>query len=539
VMTLLAIGSCQQSEPDYPPPEEGANTDQGWDYATAQAWYHIDQGTAFFPYEWFVALDQAEGKERFASSGNMRRFGFFPDSPNQTFNPDGLPIGFSQTELRLDKGAFPCWQGNWVGLTCAACHTGQVNYHGTALLLEGGPAHNNIETFRTSLAEAFAADATNPLKAPAFVGRVLARRPDLSLTDVRKSLQCFGEASKERARIQDEALRAADERPTPAGFGRLDALGRGANALFAENIGVVSNYKPTTAPVSFPPLWDTPYFDWVLYNNSVRQPLTRSIVEALGVGAPIDLSTLNGPELKHHVQLDNLVDIQLWLQDLKSPKWPEPVLGEINRELAADGEEVYAANCAGCHQVIDRAARDASCASRTEFTIPSYPIDAIGTDPRQAVNFATRQIKLGPQTQPLGAWVKLVTDKVVGQYTADPKNAARAELINCDAGNDFQAIEEYRARPLNGIWATAPYLHNGSVPDMVELLKPAAARPTTFYVGNWEFDPERLGFEWQSPFTEGFKFDTSIIGNSNAGHEYGTQLSEGDQRALIEYLKTL
>jgi hypothetical protein len=74
---------------------------------------------------------------------------------------------------------------------------------------------------------------------------------------------------------------------------------------------------------------------------------------------------------------------------------------------------------------------------------------------------------------------------------------------------------------------------------MVELLKPAAARPTTFYVGNWEFDPERLGFEWQSPFAEGFKFDTGIIGNSNAGHEYGTQLSEGDQRALVEYLKTL
>jgi mono/diheme cytochrome c family protein len=539
VTTLLPIGSCQKPEPDHPPPAEGAATDQGWDYATAQAWYHVDQGTAFFPYEWFVALSQANGEERFASPGNMRRFGFLPDSPNQTFNPDGLPIGFSRTEVRLDKGAFQCWQGNWVGLTCAACHTGQVNYHGTALLIDGGPAQNNIETFRTSLAEAFAANATNPPKALGFVGRVLARRPDLSPTDVKKSLQCFGKASKERARIQEEALKAADEPPTPAGFGRLDALGRGGNSLFAENIGVVSNYKPTTAPVSFPPLWDTPYFDWVLYNNSVRQPLTRSIVEALGVGAPIDLSTLNGPELKHHVQLDNLVDVQLWLQDLKSPKWPEPVLGEIDRELASRGEEVYSANCAGCHQVIDRAGHNASCASRTEFTIPSYPIDAIGTDPRQAVNFATRQITLGPQTQPLGAWVKLVTDKVVGQYTADPKNAARAELINCDAGNDFQAIKEYRARPLNGMWATAPYLHNGSVPDMVELLKPAAERPTTFYVGNWEFDPERLGFEWQSPFAEGFKFDTTVTGNSNAGHEHGTQLSEGDQRALIEYLKTL
>ena len=207
------------------------------------------------------------------------------------------------------------------------------------------------------------------------------------------------------------------------------------------------------------------------------------------------------------MQLDNLLDIQLWLQDLKSPKWPEPVLGEIDQALAAHGEKVYGANCASCHQVIDRAARDASCASRTEFRIPSLPVPDVGTDPRQAVNFATRQITLGSQSQLLGAWVKLVTDKVVGQYTADPKNAARAELINCDASNDFQVIKEYRARPLNGMWATAPYLHNGSVPDMVELLKPAAQRPTTFYVGNWEFDPERLGFEWQSPFADGFKFD--------------------------------
>lgn len=537
----LPIGSCQNTGPDEPVPGgDVAGTDQGWDYRTAQAWYHIDQGTAFFPYEWFVALEQAEGHERFATPGHMQRYGFLPNPPHPTFNPDGLPIGFSWTELRLDKGAFQCWQGQWVGLTCAACHTGQINYHGTSLLIEGGPAQNDIETFRESLAEAAAANASNPAKAQRFAARVLARRPDLDPAALRQALQCFGQASAVRARLEDEALAAADEPPTRSGYARLDALGRGGNFLFAESTGVVTNYKPTTAPVSFPALWDTPYFDWVLYNNSVRQPLARNVVEALGVGAPIDLSTLNAPVLLHKVKMDNLVDAQAWLQDLRSPKWPEQILGEIDRDLADRGAEVYAANCAGCHQVIDRAARDASCASRTEFVIPSYPIETIGTDPRQAVNFASREITLGQQTRPLGAWVKQVTDKVVGQYiAADPKNAARAEQINCDSGNDFQVIKEYRARPLNGVWATAPYLHNGSVPDMVELLKPAAERPTTFYVGNWELDPERLGFEWSSPFPNAFLFDTRASGNSNAGHEYGTGLSEADRRALIEYLKTL
>ena len=237
-----------------------------------------------------------------------------------------------------------------------------------------------------------------------------------------------------RARFEQEALAAADEPPSAAGPARLDALGRGGNSLFAESTGTIGNYKPTTAPVSFPALWDTPYFDWVLYNNSVRQPLARSVVEALGVGAPMDLSTLNAPELRHNVQMDNLVDTQLWLQDLKSPKWPEPVLGDIDQDLADRGDEVYGANCASCHQVIDRDAHDASCASRTEIVIPSYPIEAVGTDPRQAVNFATREITLGQQNQPLGAWVKLITDKVVGQYTADPKNGRAGLILNRPAG---------------------------------------------------------------------------------------------------------
>jgi len=537
LIALLQLASCQMTEP-YPQPAAGPGTDQGWDAQTTQRWYHADQGTAFFPYAWLLALEEADSREPFAASDNLQRFGFLPNPPHPSYNPDGLPVGFSRTSLELDQPPFSCWSGEWAGLTCAACHTGELRYQGAAIRIEGGPAQNDIEGFRISLAQALGAVSADPLKGLRFVARVLHRDGNLA-RNVPASLECFGEAAVARQRVIQEGLAAAGEPPTDGGFARLDALGRGGNFLFAESTGIVDNYRPTTAPVSFPPLWDTPYFDWVLYNNSVRQPLARSIVEALGVGAPIDLSTLNAPVLKHRLQLDNIVDIQLWLQDLKSPKWPEPILGAIDRDLAAQGAEVYGANCIGCHQVVDREAREASCAERPEFAIPSYPIDQVGTDPRQAVNFATREIKLGEQAQPLGAWVKLVTDKIVGQYMADPKNAARAELINCGAANDFQVIEEYRARPLNGFWATAPYLHNGSVPDLVELLKPAAERPATFYVGNWEFDPERVGFEWASPFPGAFEYDTSLPGNSNAGHDHGTDLSAGDRRALIEYLKTL
>jgi hypothetical protein len=88
------------------------------------------------------------------------------------------------------------------------------------------------------------------------------------------------------------------------------------------------------------------------------------------------------------------------------------------------------------------------------------------------------------------------------------------------------------------VWATAPYLHNGSVPTLHDLLLPAKDRPKTFPLGHRDYDPVKVGYT--TP--EGkplFLFDTSKIGNGNGGHEFGTNLGEADRVALIEYLKTL
>ena len=118
--------------------------------------------------------------------------------------------------------------------------------------------------------------------------------------------------------------------------------------------------------------------------------------------------------------------------------------------------------------------------------------------------------------------------------------------------NELRGELAYKVRPLNGIWATPPYLHNGSVPTIDDLLGDPEKRPPTFYLGSREYDPVKLGYK-TDPITNGFKFDTSIRGNSNRGHEFrkdfrkdkeikgviGPELSEGDRKALIEYLKTL
>jgi hypothetical protein len=127
----------------------------------------------------------------------------------------------------------------------------------------------------------------------------------------------------------------------------------------------------------------------------------------------------------------------------------------------------------------------------------------------------------------------------------DPLSLGRSIL------DSLKAIEagrsqprSYKARPLNGIWATAPYLHNGSSPNLQDLLTDPAQRVASFCVGDANFDPVAVGVPAASKSVDScpqgaFRFDTSLAGNRNTGHAYGTDLSPNDKRALIAYLKSL
>jgi len=112
-------------------------------------------------------------------------------------------------------------------------------------------------------------------------------------------------------------------------------------------------------------------------------------------------------------------------------------------------------------------------------------------------------------------------------------------------------VPAYKARPLDGIWATAPYLHNGSVPTLYALLSPPDERPPIFYLGDRTFDPVNVGYR-AAKAKGAFKLDTSLRGNSNCGHMFadrgtkrcptgiiGPGFSPDERRALVEYLKTL
>ena len=125
-----------------------------------------------------------------------------------------------------------------------------------------------------------------------------------------------------------------------------------------------------------------------------------------------------------------------------------------------------------------------------------------------------------------------------------PPKYVNGEIIERGQEVSEHALLAYKARPLNGIWTGAPYLHNGSVPNLYELLLPAQQRSKSFYIGAWEFDPVKVGYV-DDERSGSFYLDTTLKGNSNAGHEYGTgydglpELSEDDRWALVEYMKTL
>ncbi|MBV9251913.1 MAG: hypothetical protein JO227_22070 [Acetobacteraceae bacterium] len=524
---------------------------QGWTREDVQLWYHLSQGTVFMPAEWFVSLEQASGNELFASPDHLARLGFLPNPPSET-NPLGLPVGFSLRDLDFADNDnlqhYQNWKGRWVGFTCAACHTGQINFHGQTIRIDGGSAHLDIEGFGDELSAALAATSASAPKFQRFAARVLALGVNITPDALQQSFATFLHDGAARNSLFEAGQLAAPQDPTRSGLGRLDAVHRGGNLLLSAPLGEVKNYVPTTAPVRYPMIWDTPYLDWVLYNASIRQPMTRNVIEDLGVGAPIEPATLLTDNIKHGVLMDNLVQIHQLLTKLESPAWPEHLLGRIDRPLAEQGSAVFAQRCSGCHSTIDRTTHRSgdvpSDAPPPTITVKVVPLDEIGTDPRQAQNFAARMVDLekigGPAQMPYMAAAQTVAGNVVQQWAAQsPDNASKEQEVDTGRPNEFRGPQAYRARPLNGLWASPPYLHNGSVPSLYELLLPPAQRSHSFYIGSWEFDPKRVGLAVGSPFPGAFLFDTRLPGNSNAGHNYGTDLTDPERAALIEYLKTL
>jgi hypothetical protein len=566
--------------PKYPPIGNAVWLPQNWTRDQQDWFHHADQGTQTFPvpYEWFVALEQPS-LSLFAAPGLLSdpvyldRYGFIPDNTHPG-KPE-LPIGFAHGgPMRDENGApWPNPQTNTemttVGLTCAACHTGRFTYQGTTVLIDGGPALTNLAEFQKGFGLSLFYTRRVPSRFGRFADRVLGPgASDEAKSHLRRQL--------DQVLLQVNAIKKHDEAVKPQsveeGYARTDALNRIGNIIFGVDLNNYDNYVGYSAPVHFPQIWDASWFEWVQYNGSIQQPMMRNAGEALGVGATLNLTGGKGDLYASGVQVKTLSEIELLLagmppdarsgfSGLNSPKWPASILPPINIDLAAKGAGLYKELCQRCHMApvtdadfwtSDRWLPPNSAGER-HLNLEQIPINRIGTDPAEAEGMKNRRVvtppSLGITTDQFGLALCQVVDMAVKHWydgQQPPTSGALRQEVNCT--NGVRTPSSYKVRPLNGIWATPPYLHNGSVPNIYALLSPDAERPKKFYLGNREYDPVNVGYR-SDKFPGGFEFDTRIRGNSNSGHEFnntpnkegviGRLLSPDERRALIEYLKTL
>jgi cytochrome c5 len=308
------------------------------------------------------------------------------------------------------------------------------------------------------------------------------------------------------------------------------------------------------------------------------------------------------------INIFNLERLESRLRDLKSPEWPfcrndknEYYLPEPQKDVSPShpkycsgdvrfneaqryqGELIYIDRCQSCHTVVDRSAWDRIVVGHMS------DVDRIGTDPAMAENSVKHNGKAGnfkdtyqdtdagplvvkedaPVVQILTAatkgviatpdadkwWPRRMVEWVYAVVMSFADNTIKVSVKSGDYNPDtteqpYASLHAYKGRSLNGIWATAPYLHNGSVPTLWDLLLPTDQRPKSFKLGAREFDPDKVGFK--SAGYEGSQFNTDLQrGNHNTGHdkyclpgekeirEGGGCLTEKQRRDLIEYLRSL
>lgn len=539
--------------------------DQNWDRYDSLWFYFTTQGSDFMPYEVFLNLEQADNAELFRNPDNMNNYRFLPQKSSYD-NPDGLPIGF------VKDG----YQGkDYMGFTCAACHTAQINYKGTGIRVDGAPTLADFEGFFESIEKAIKATLDDPEKFERLTKKMVGKRVADNTTDFRNMLEAI---YRERNAYNISNQPKQGSQLVHYGYGRLDAFGRIYNRVLEHLTPGQANANPATAPVSYPFLWDTPHHDFVQWNGvgdnnpggrlGFLGPLSRNTGEVLGVFATFDLKKQDGDlGYRSSAVQRNLVRLEKHLVSLKSPVWPEAMLPPINHTLAEQGKQVFIDyKCNTCHSNPNQFDRN----SDDRRVIAQFSsLQQIGTDPAMALNALQQKGNSGlfkgepipdsgdkvfdsitpvlPALKKATAGVILEPDhdksaarRVIEQaYDFMVAKASSLILAKTERHVDFEindaipgSLLVYKARPLNGIWATAPYLHNGSVANLYELFLPSCSdtemaagkkcRSNRFTVGSREFDPVKVGFvsKDSSVYPSLFVFDATLPGNRNNGHEY-------------------
>jgi mono/diheme cytochrome c family protein len=595
---LLAVASCRGDGDNNQTAAAGwPDTGQGWDRKQRLSWYQAGQGSRLMPWAWAKALEQKDGNQPFFADSNMAKFRFLALAASQA-NPK-LPIGFAIDQQDDSKLSFTKlrWYGGqpnneqWLGLNCSACHTAQLNFQGKAVTVDGAPSLVDFQLFIEDIDAALDSTLNDGAKFDRFAAKVLAGKDNAANRQLLK-----GELGKLVAWEQRNATLNAT--PMRYGYGRLDAVGHIFNKVAQLAEYRSSPFKkaianPSDAPVNYPFLWDIYRQSQLQWDGIVKTQrlnlgagdldygaLGRNVGEVVGVFGDVDLnpkSRMAKTGFNSSIQASNLDRLEAVLRSLQPPKWP----GALDQAKVDQGRALYSSKgCIGCHTI--------EPPGNNIYQVHMMPLtrDSQGhpnknnTDPWMACNALSYMSNSGnlqgvPSSyfkgDPLpakaqladmltatvigtlvGKWQQLLGTAVQIFFGVEPlpkvtvAQDVRTEQMKRDARldqcyNSKSPLFAYKARPLDGVWATAPFLHNGSVPTLYDLLRSPADRPKTFNTGTRNYDTAKAGYVTDASAPgNGFTFTASGNGNSNEGHDYNVgNMTEPERLALLEYLKSL
>jgi mono/diheme cytochrome c family protein len=360
-----------------------------------------------------------------------------------------------------------------VGFNCATCHTTQVA--GLASVIAGAPADQlDLQAYLRFLIRT-SKDAR--FSADAIFAAAESNQRPIGWLD--RQVFRFYIIPKIKSQLADYESGSGQwmkSRPDH-GPGRADA-----GNPWRQRFGMRPQDDALTGAVDTPSLWQQrsrkdAWMHWDGNNGSLAE---RNLSAALAGGASED--SMDHPSIER---------VAAWSLDLASPRFPQLV----SQQLVDQGRPIYGSQCAACHDL-----KGSNFGKVTSLSL-------VQTDPDRVNLFSREMVAAFGGVGAGRPWQFKNYRKTVG----------------------------YANAPLDGIWARAPYLHNGSVPTLQDLLLPPAQRPQKFFKGCQAFDSAKVGRTCLS----GFLFDTTLRGNGNGGHEWGTSLDDGQRAALLEFLKTL
>lgn len=594
-LLVIAVGACCGSTPapDVPSPwaENSIVTtrENGLSRADRSSLWHMDEGIHYLPYGVLASLkrplDSGVGLYDELFLARPERLGLLPDPHDASAPPVGITIS-------RDPGYVPM-----AGINCATCHTSAVSMRGqdgslTTFYVDGGSSQFAIDRFIQSMVFSVAYTLICPTEFSEFYKRYRTRMdgvvggPGMSPAGLRQfvdgddfdSLSAAvrkavdGDPADLRVALnskliqppgasrtslnswayptEDELstapgmylymarrlvffLEKAQYASTPGVESTESGLGRSnpwsvtknmiADGLFHE--GKDSWSKDVGGPINTPFIWDFERQKWIFWTGVTNSMLERNMAQGIAL-----VTDFNWTTKETTISVKKLEEVSSLARKSRAPSWPKDILGPIDRDLASAGRGLFKRNCLGCHDPVADSVLPGSA---------EYHFYDVGTDPEyydgQVASFLGKDL-FSSALEPFLEDVKATSFKKEG--VADPEALQVGRLPSVWKAPTKNA---FAAKPLYGVWATGPFLHNGSVRTVRQLLTAPKDREKEFWVGSTVLDVKNLGFLGEQTWF-GSKVVTSCSkgcrGNSSMGHDFGTGLTDQEKDQLIEFLKS-